>query len=654
MIKDKAKLKFILCLLSLMALLVATVYLLCHIPMKHTYKNSAGESISVDIEDIGIPIIEYTTDTSLSDLRADKDLSSQGIVKIYDSHGKRMMSDKMYLKGHGNTFADADILKKSWTMRFDNDTSVLGMKAGKKYVALSNTSDPSQLRNKITFEYARDLGMEYTPGAEYALLVINGELQGLYLIAEKIDVGEGRINIDTSAAKETEPKATYIDEDNGTKGYVSKIDEQLETLIEEYYANGGISSKDDSIPEEVVLESILYSDMEIPQIQDQSTDESNPLEEIDNEIESDSSIVSAKLNNHLYNQLSVQLNTLYNTGVLLHEENSPDRFNAMSAAFTLGDSRFVEIQYPEYPGKTLVTTIANRMRLLQSAIDSEDGYATDTDGVRYHYTDLIDIDSYVKKYLIEEISKNRDGNFASSYYYIKNAQANPTIYAGPVWDYDIAYGGYFLNPMYATPQGLVGLLPDLDRRPEFMDLVKQYYKEIIQPYYRQRGLEIIDEQARYIEKAVDLDRSLWGVYGASNAENDAPHPLDMNSIDSWDYRLRLVEEAPSFVSEVQLLKTFLSDRLDYLDDAWLNDQTYYRVNYMAGDSVIHTEWVPENSSIPEYYPSHEDLVKVSGSAGIPEELKVKSFIGWYDEDYETPIDAETVVDDNMVCWGLWE
>lgn len=55
-------------------------------------------------------------------------------------------------------------------------------------------------------------------------------------------------------------------------------------------------------------------------------------------------------------------------------------------------------------------------------------------------TQWLDIDEYIKHYWIQEFSKNPDANFKTSVYF--SWQINDKIKMGPVWDFDLAFGGY--------------------------------------------------------------------------------------------------------------------------------------------------------------------------------------------------------------------
>lgn len=103
-----------------------------------------------------------------------------------DSHGTATMS------GHGNsTYTYGH--KKPLNLRLDTEQSILGMGAVEKYVLLSNQMDYSNLKDKIVYEAAERLGLEYTPECEFVCYYVNGEYEGLYLLSQKVDIGKGCI-----------------------------------------------------------------------------------------------------------------------------------------------------------------------------------------------------------------------------------------------------------------------------------------------------------------------------------------------------------------------------------------------------------------------------------------------------------------------------
>ena len=70
------------------------------------------------------------------------------------------------------------------------------------------------------------------------------------------------------------------------------------------------------------------------------------------------------------------------------------------------------------------------------------------------YTDVIDVDSFIDYYLIEELFKNVDVGSTSQYYFVDQADETPKLKCGPVWDFDIAGGAVGLingaSPAYQS------------------------------------------------------------------------------------------------------------------------------------------------------------------------------------------------------------
>ena len=88
--------------------------------------------------------------------------------------------------------------KRSYTLRFDDKQRLCGLGEGKNrnWVLIANHCDQSLLRNYISFWLQEQLdGIEFTPDCRLVDLYINGDYRGNYLLAEKVTVGEGRIDI---------------------------------------------------------------------------------------------------------------------------------------------------------------------------------------------------------------------------------------------------------------------------------------------------------------------------------------------------------------------------------------------------------------------------------------------------------------------------
>ena len=118
------------------------------------------------------------------------------------------------IRGRGNSsWAFYD--KKGYQLKLENSRSVLGMGKAKKWVLLANSSDATLMRNKLVFDTARAVGVGYAPETRYADLWIDGEYRGLYMIAEKAEIGKQRLNLTSGHGIVAEfDNAFFYQEDN--------------------------------------------------------------------------------------------------------------------------------------------------------------------------------------------------------------------------------------------------------------------------------------------------------------------------------------------------------------------------------------------------------------------------------------------------------
>lgn len=102
------------------------------------------------------------------------------------------------IKCRGNTsFAFAD--KKSYHVKFDKKVSLCGAKARKNYNLIANYFDKTLARNSFAYELANRLdGIDYSSTHEWVEVYVNGVYDGVYLLCDQIQTGDGRVDIDES------------------------------------------------------------------------------------------------------------------------------------------------------------------------------------------------------------------------------------------------------------------------------------------------------------------------------------------------------------------------------------------------------------------------------------------------------------------------
>ena len=189
-------------------------------------------------------------------------------------------------------------------------------------------------------------------------------------------------------------------------------------------------------------------------------------------------------------------------------------------------------------------------------IDSEKGYA--------HY---IDVPSFVDYFIHSELSLNADGYKRSAYFYKEKLHEDGTggkIHAGPVWDYNLAYGncnfcnannieawcfeGGNTNP---TPAFWQRLLQD----PTFRKAVKTRYQELRKSILSTKHLyEYIDHHAKLVAQATNRHFKEYPEL-LENGGGSQFNPVSMFA----NYRVSSYDE------EIKVLKNWLADRLAFLD-----------------------------------------------------------------------------------------
>ena len=130
---------------------------------------------------------------------ADHTAKATGSMTLVTSSGEVVVQDAALtqIKGRGNSTWYAD--KKPYQIKLDKKASLLdGSSANKAktWVLLANAYDDSQLRNYVALKTAIAAGLTATPDCEFVDLYYDGEYRGLYLLAEKVQVANGRVEID--------------------------------------------------------------------------------------------------------------------------------------------------------------------------------------------------------------------------------------------------------------------------------------------------------------------------------------------------------------------------------------------------------------------------------------------------------------------------
>lgn len=173
------------------------------------------------------------------------------------------------------------------------------------------------------------------------------------------------------------------------------------------------------------------------------------------------------------------------------------------------------------------------------------------------WQDYTDINSFVDHFIIKELSKDVDAYRISSYYYKEKDSDGGKIFAGPVWDFNIAFGNAdYCNGnltsgwMYSfnCDQGNPFWWNSFMASSEFRNQLSCRWDELRAGPFRLDSLTgYIDEQADYLRPAVSRNFQKWPILN----QRIWPNPQVNNS----------------FQGEVNFLKQFISNRLRWMDSA---------------------------------------------------------------------------------------
>ena len=109
--------------------------------------------------------------------------------------------------------------KNSYYFSFDEDQYISGFNyRAKNWALISNYVDKTLLRNLISFQVSRMIGMTYTPTCQPFDVMVNGEFKGSYNLCEKVEIESNKINIDKMTPndnQEPEISGGYLLEING-------------------------------------------------------------------------------------------------------------------------------------------------------------------------------------------------------------------------------------------------------------------------------------------------------------------------------------------------------------------------------------------------------------------------------------------------------
>ena len=231
--------------------------------------------------------------------------------------------------------------------------------------------------------------------------------------------------------------------------------------------------------------------------------------------------------------------------------------------------------------------------------------------------------STARKYLVEEISKNYDGGVTSSFFYKPQDTVSDKIFAGPVWDFDVAFGNCNLDEIASNPVGITRLSDHVygtevfarlyEKEDFYSDMVMLYEQKAL-PYLKSLLAGGIDRMVAESRQSAELDSIRW-----ENLENRYQYYKDYDN-------------------DVRYLKYFIQERVSFLNSVWLNEESYHNVTFVVDGEAWQIFCVKDGLT--------------SGDEPIPARYS-SLFMGWVTE-AGVPYDRYKPVYEDMTFYAIWQ
>lgn len=478
-------------------------------------------------------------------------VAKDAVMKI---QGNDEFSDSAYwydgkttIKGRGNsTWSEAVAwnVKKPYKLKLDKKANLLGLgtnnkkaskNTNKHWVLLANMIDHTNMRNEIAYNFSKDIGMEVSMGTTNVVLILNGEYQGIYELAEHVRVGSARVNV-----HDWEDQADDIAEAICLANPTLK-QSSLETQMEEDYS--WVTTKEVTFGGETYRISDYYTE-EIPEV------------------------TGGFLLDMDFRSLSNQYK--YISTFQTQYGNIPMFFRA-----------------PEYArtSEAMMSFAKNYLDAYEAALRSPD-FTTSYNEETVHYTELFDMDSLLQYWLLCEYVNNWDSMKNSTYLY-KDLTGKAKM--GPAWDYDWAWGninmysstGPFVYDKWHTTLCGMGTYEGgfaeqgyqreqwnryLVRDPYFVTKAYEFYKK-----YRPTVIEDI------MKKDGTID-TLQKKYSTASLANDKKWSYSYGRYSGFAFvnGQQTRTQSQTYDAAVASLRTFIEKRVDWMDKQFTSVEALYQ------------------------------------------------------------------------------
>lgn len=272
-------------------------------------------------------------------------------------------------------------------------------------------------------------------------------------------------------------------------------------------------------------------------------------------------------------------------GGYLIEKDMSGRAREEKSGFQTESGAFFTLKSPEYASWEQVEYIQNYFQRIEDMI---------ADG-NPDYENYIDLDSFVARFLIDEISLNYDASISNMFFY--KDQNDSLLHTGPVWDYDwsmgwgkedvIQYIDYEHFSLFDERDQSLSWYRMLYENETFYNRMRDTFRNLL-PYMNTLIDSTIDQYADTVRASAMMDETRWKHTYTGNRNRGNYEDFDNN---------------------VRYLKYFLANRLNFLCGKWdisypaftsVSNGSLHQVTFLYHDEIIETLTVRDGETITAF------------------------------------------------------
>ena len=292
--------------------------------------------------------------------------------------------------------------------------------------------------------------------------------------------------------------------------------------------------------------------------------------------------------------------------------------------------------------------LVNFLNDIESALYSENS-VSEISGRRLE--ELIDMDSWVDAWLIQEIAGDHDTGIASQFSYIQDGDGR--LHAGPVWDFDGTMGNVN-TAMFRIPEALTTSIRNIRleenanqnrwlsamyQNEEFAELLQKRYAEIVSPALERICSETIDEYVDIIRRAAVLDALRWN----ENRLNWAfVLPETFREKENDDYH-----KYDTLSEQLEMVRDFLQRKKSFLDKVWVENREYCIVEVRNEAPFLN----PDYNHTLYYW-----VEKGESFSAVPVEIDYEyqyEFLGYSEVGSNQEIKGDMPIERNYILKSIW-